>query len=98
MKKDKFDLEHVKTNKNLNSLEKDFVIKTNFLSDLEKNDREQILQYLGELEELSKKEISIFIKSKINNLHYLIKNFIVSLFEKFNKPNSGENKEEILWK
>ncbi len=95
MKKDKFDLEHVKTNKNLNSLEKDFVIKTNFLSDLEKNDREQILQYLGELEELSKKEISIFIKSKINNLHYLIKNFIVSLFEKFNKPNSGENKEEI---
>ena len=95
IKKNNFDLEHVKTNKNLNSLEKDFVIKTNFLSDLEKNDREQILKYLGELEELSEKEISIFIKSKINNLHYLIKNFIVSLFEKFNKPNTEENKKEI---
>ena len=96
-KKSKFNITHAKINNNLNDLEKDFIIKTNFLSDLEEKDKEQLLKYFEELEELSERLTNFssnnFIRDKINNIHYQIKNFIISLFQKFNK-NKEDYKEK----
>ena len=98
-KKNKFNINHAKMNKNLNDLEKDFIIQTNFLSDLNEKDKEQILKYFEELEETSEIEMnissSIYLKNKINNIHYLIKNFILSILKQINiKDNkSAEQKE-----
>ena len=72
IEKKKFDLQDAQNNKNLNEYEIDFIIKSNYLSDLEEKDKEEILKYLQELEELSEKEIemssNIYFRQKINNL------------------------------
>ena len=88
-KSKKFGLKHSSSNINLNEFEKDFILKTNYLSDLNEKDREEILKYLQELEELTEKEIqmssNIYFKTKINNLHYQIENLIISILKKIKK-------------
>ena len=66
---------------------------------MNEKDKEQILKYFEELEETSEIEMnissSIYLKNKINNIHYLIKNFILSILKQINiKDNkSAEQKE-----
>ena len=93
--KKKFNIEYFKKNKKLNDFEKNFIIKTNFLSDLKEKDKEQILKYLEELEELSEEEeISIpSNRTKINNLHSQLKNFIFTLFKTLNKAKKEEDEK-----
>ena len=79
---------YIKENKYLNDFEKDFLIKSNFLSDLNEGDKTQIVKYLEQLEEASEKAANflsnIYSKIKINNIHYALKNFITSILNKIN--------------
>ena len=92
----KLNFKYIKDNKYLNDFEKEFLIKSNFLTDLNEEDKNQIIKYLEQLEEASEKAINIisniYSKIKINNIHYALKNFIISILNKINKEANVNKK------
>ena len=84
----KINIQNIKENKNLDDIEKDFLVKINTLTDLDEKDKKQIMKYLEELEKVSDNDSSnLNNKIKINNIHQLLKNYIK---EYYNKDNNNE--------
>ena len=89
--KNKFNIKSIKENKNLDDFEKDFLVKINYLTDLDEKDKEQVAKYLEELEKECDNEAeestNLYNKIKINNIHHLLKNFIKEHTDKDNDKN-----------
>ena len=95
--KNKLNMKNIKNNKILNEFEKDFMIKTNFLSDIKEKDKDQFIKYYKELEVESEKNVEFdsSIITKINTIHYLIKKLVISIMYKFNEEDKNEKKEKL---
>ena len=91
----------ISKNDYLNQLEKEFLKQTNNLKDLDEKDRQQLLKYLNEIDNImeSGNSGSIYAKIKINNLHYLIEKYIRDLLNKsINNTNLKEKATKEIFK
>ena len=90
----KINIQNIKENKNLDDIEKDFLVKINTLTDLDEKDKKQIMKYLEELEKVSDNDSSnLNNKIKINNIHQLLKNYIKEYYNKDNKNEKSFRKD-----
>ena len=93
LKKNRFDLDTIYNNGDLNELEKQLLLQTNNLNNLNKKDKEKILNLLNQIEIALENERNgtnnIYNRIKIKNLHYEIMQNILDLYNRgLIKPNS----------
>ena len=97
----KFSLENIMKNGTLNEIEKEFIKQTNNLSLLNERDKQQLIEYLKELESIKSSEQFLFnvhLRIKLKNLHNLIQQYIFDLYRKgLVKTNSrGKSTKDIF--
>ena len=97
-----FNLENIDKNQNLNEIEKEFIKQTNNLDNLDEKDKQQIIDYLKELDSIIESEkngsINIYSRTKIKKLHYMIEQYISDLFKRglVKLKQKGKGTKDIL--